>query len=469
MKNNRRKAPNRAAPAQTISALIEKPNIWSDWFASRWVGPLSWVQMAALLMRDTRPELIVDRLGPLLDSTREKVEANCRRWAGEGPDERQFELTYASYREHFLDALYDDFEGFLKTLEGNRDLEWLRDRLINTTAGAESLVWFLLNGIALAQFNGELDEAPVTPEARWLADLDFDHPSMTPGFDVVLGEFYQTFSEGFAAAAPMPENPTFSHSLDSPITDSEDPYIERLALLEARQARQAAREYVPSRDPVALPNDAWRRAMRANAWNRALDLARVPMFGWQRQIAFLLRDVSLDEMTLRTERALLEMADLTDRNAIDDAARRGHGPEDVEFGLWFKWWREHFQHWNDPLRADIERLCRPEDAAFVGDWLPRLDGVVFADFLIKCAHARLIDAKLGFGPSDERLLVSQLFEIDVDEPLVAQGLNHVTLKLFRRFRERNGGGPSYEELELNFSVDWTSPLAKDQPGAGARL
>ena len=125
MKNNRRKARNHAAPAQTISALIEKPNIWSDWFASRWIGPLSWVQMAALLMRDTRPEQIVDRLAPLLDRTREKVEANCRRWASEGPDERRIELTYASYREHFLDALYDDFERFLKTLEGNRDLEWL--------------------------------------------------------------------------------------------------------------------------------------------------------------------------------------------------------------------------------------------------------------------------------------------------------------------------------------------------------
>ena len=35
--------------------------------------------------------------------------------------------------------------------------------------------------------------------------------------------------------------------------------------VEARQARQAAREYVFTSDPVDLPEDAWRRAMRAIA------------------------------------------------------------------------------------------------------------------------------------------------------------------------------------------------------------
>ena len=61
MKNNRRKASNRVKQPDTISALIEKQNIWSEWSAGCWIGPLSWVQMAALLMRDTQPEMIVNR------------------------------------------------------------------------------------------------------------------------------------------------------------------------------------------------------------------------------------------------------------------------------------------------------------------------------------------------------------------------------------------------------------------------
>lgn len=345
----------------------------------------------------------------------------------------------------------------------------VRDRLIDSAAGAQSFIWFLLNGIAVAQIEEELEEDRIAPDARWLPMLDFYEPAYLAGDEVVLREFYETFRESFARAAPLPDKPSPSRSLESPIADSEDPYIERLAAIEARQARQAAREHVPPTDPIDLPENAWRRAMRANAWSRALDLARVPMFGWQRQIAFLLRDVSLDEVALRIERALLDMADITDRNAIEDAVARGRGPRDIGFGLWFKWWPEHFRHWNDPLRAELEQLCRAEDAGFVGDWLPRFDGAVFADFLIQCAHARVVDNQVALGPRDERLLAADLFVIDPDRPLSADGLHEMTLRLFDRFCELNGIADYDGHLALDFEIDRASPLASDQPGAGARL
>ena len=466
MKNNRRKGRERVTPSPTISALLDRPSIWSDWCASRWIGPLSWVQMAALLMRDTRPETVVDRLAPLLEGARRAIEEKCRDRAKEAPDEPQFLITYEGYRELFQDELLERYRGFLETLNGNPDLEWLRDRLIESAAGAQSFVWFLLNGIAVAQLEDELDEDRIAPDARWLAELDFDEPAYLAGDEAVLRGFYETFRESFARAAPLPDNTSPSRSLESPIADSEDPYIERLAAIEARQA---TREHVPTADPVDLPENAWRRAMRANAWSRALDLARIPMFGWQRQIAFLLRDVSLDEVALRIERALLDMADITDRNAIEDAAARGHGPEDIGFGLWFKWWREHFRHWNDPLRAQLEQLCRAEDAGFVGDWLPRFDGAVFADFLIQCAHARVVDNQLGLGAREERLLASELFVIDSDRPLSADGLHDMTVRLWDRFCERNRIADHHGHLVLDFEIDRASPLASDQPGAGARL
>ena len=469
MKNNRRKVRERVTPAQTIGALLDTPSIWSDWCASTWIGPLSWVQMAALLLRDTRPETIVDRLAPLLERARQAIEGKCREWAKNAPTEPKFLITYEGYRELFQDELLDHYRDFLTTLEGNADLEWLRDRLLESVAGAGSFVWFLLNGIAVAQLEDELDENRIAPDARWLAELDFYEPAYIAGDEVMLRAFYGTFREGFARAAPLSDTPSPYCSLESPIADSEDPYIERLSAIEARQARQAARDHVPTTDPVDLPEDAWRRAMRSNAWSRALDLARVPLFGWRRQIAFLLRDVSLDEVTLRTERALLDMAAITDRNAIEDAAARGYGPGDLGFGLWFKWWREHFRHWNDLLRAELEQLCRAEDAGFVGDWLPRFDGAVFADFLIQCAHARVVDSQLGPGPRDERLLASELFVIDSERPLSVDGLHGMTLRLWERFRERNGIADLGGHLALDFGVDGASPLASDQSGAGARL
>lgn len=126
MKNNRRKARERVTPPQTISALIDRTSIWSDWCASRWIGPLSWVQMAALLMRDTQPETIVDRLAPLLEDTRRTIEEKCHDWAKDAPAEPEFLITYEDYREHFQDELLGRYRGFLETLGGNPDLECLR-------------------------------------------------------------------------------------------------------------------------------------------------------------------------------------------------------------------------------------------------------------------------------------------------------------------------------------------------------
>ena len=51
MKNNRRKASNRVKQPDTISALIEKQNIWSEWSAGCWIGPLSWVATSTGLTR----------------------------------------------------------------------------------------------------------------------------------------------------------------------------------------------------------------------------------------------------------------------------------------------------------------------------------------------------------------------------------------------------------------------------------
>lgn len=471
MKNNRRKSRSAAQPPR-ISTQIERPNIWSDWLANTYIDPLSWVQMAALLMRDAKPETIIESLAPFLDRTRRAIEDKCREWARGAPEEPEFLITYEDYREHFQDELLEGYRDFLKTLEGNADLEWLRDRLIDNGVGSQSFIWFLLNGIAMASdelFEMALDEDRFAPDARWLADMDFDHPSMMPGDEAVIRRFYEEFRETFPRAAPLPKSPRVSILRASPIEDGDDPYIARLAALEARQARQAAREYVPTNDPVDLPEEAWRQAMRSNAWNHALDLTEVPMFSWKRQVAFMLRDVSLDEVTRRINGILREMADATAARTIEDAGKRGRKPGDIEFGHWFKWWREQFRHWNDPLRAGLEKLCRPADAGLLADTLRQFEGAIFAEFLIACVQAHVIDNPERFGDDEVDLLMAGL---SIEEPKYAlpmTGLYSVTLEIWKRFSECHGDGSFYESIELDFEVDASSPLAKDQPGREARL
>jgi hypothetical protein len=445
-----------------FSSLIEQRNVWSDWFPHDWISPLSWVQMAAILMRDTRPETVIDKLAPILEGTRDTIEASYRGLARKAPADRKMLLTYDDYREHFQDELLERYEGFLETLAGDVDLEWLRDRLLRNGAGAQSFLWFLLNGIANAAIEDELDPAMVAEEARWLAEFEFCDPAYLAGDEAVLRFFYREFRTTFPHAAPLPARPSTYPRFENPIYGDEDQYISRLKAIEDRQTRQLAREHAPTSEPVDLPADAWMRAMRTNPWSQALDFARIPPFHWQRQVAFMLRDVSLDAVSRRIETNLIEMAETTASRALEEAETHGRSIENIDFGLWYRWWREHFRHWQDPLRLTLERMCQPDDASLLGDWLARFESAVFADFVIGCAHANTVLKRIGTRTFDGESGSERLFIGGGDRPLQPYGLHDITLELWKRFCRNNGISDRGEFYALDFEVNWESPLAAHQ-------
>ncbi|RJY06940.1 hypothetical protein [Aurantiacibacter aquimixticola] len=102
-------------------------------------------------------------------------------------------------------------------------------------------------------------------------------------------------------------------------------------------------------------------------------------------------------------------------------------------------------------------------------WLPRFDGAVFANFLIQSAHARVIDARLGIGSRDERLLASQLFNVESETSLSANGLYAMTLRFWERFCECHGIDDHGGHIILDFGVDGGFVLSSDQPGSETRL
>lgn len=451
-----------------VSSLIEDANVWSDWLPASWIGPLSWVQMAALFPRNTSPETILEHLASLLEETKDAVEERLVKWAADAADDKAVLITYEGYRELFHDHLLEHYRSFLSALGGSEDLEWLRDRLIRSAAGAQSFVWFLLNGIATAQIEDKLDIDAISRKSRWLAELDFYEPAMLAGDEVVLQTFYTAFQVSFAGAAPLPDRPLPSSSPDDPITDSEEPYFSRLAAIERRQTRQRSCAYEFASKSIDLSSDIWCGSKQQNAWDHALDLAKVPQFGWQRQLAFMLRDVSLDEVVLRTERTLIEMADVTSRNVIEDVSAKGLQPHDVRFGVWFKWWREHFRHWHDPLRTQFEQLYVSQDAAFVADWMPRFESAVFANFLVQCCHGRVYENRFGIGERDERLSACELFAVDGVRPSYALDLHIITLRLWERFCNQNEIADYGGEMVFDFEVDGRVLLASEQPRRGIR-
>ncbi len=206
-----------------------------------------------------------------------------------------------------------------------------------------------------------------------------------------------------------------------------------------------------------LPETAWYDAMCGNPWNAALDLARVPKVDWQRQIAFMLRDVPLPEVAVHVEAALLVMAELTTASAIAHAGDGDKPRSEAAFSAWFKWWQEHFRHWDDPLRTALEPLCRPADAQTVAALLRHFQPAVFVDFLIRCSHAHTIIERIaGQGRAH-----SELFDFVSDAPLKVMGLEDMTGRLWRRFCRSRG----IEDLPMDpvpdFGVNWHAPFVPD--------
>lgn len=446
------------APSVAISALLDQPNVWSDWQADLYIGPLSWVRMAALLVRSLSPEEVINALAPPLAGMRDELEAEIVRYAANPPDNVQHSVNLAGYRAFFEDKVPECFEAFMGRLDGGEDLIWLRERIARDSVWEQSFLWFFLNGIAHASLYGLLDLDKVNEEARWLVEIEFYEPARMAADQYVIRHFYGDLSERYDFAAPPPDEFRDHSKPIDPFSDWEDDWLTRRRAIDDRWERQLNRSHMPVAGELNWPADACLQAKWKNPWDRALDVARVPAFDWRRDVAVKLRDIPLGEVAIAVDKALLEMADVTARAVIERADERGRDRSEIRFGDWFLFWRENFRHGTDPLRAELNEFCITDDAAFVGDWLPRFEPAVFGDFLIRAVHGHVVERALGFRRKDEPKLMTVLFELNSHQPNRAMGLEDMTQHLWRRFADQYGVKTDSSELWCNFEVDWNVPM-----------
>lgn len=445
-----------------LSLIFAEPNVWSDWHADQYIGPLSWVRLVALLSRDLTPDNVLNSLAPVLKKTRDQIEEDIAACAQQAPAEIKHVIRFQGYKDYFHDALPQHFHAFLDTLDGNADLEFLREIASSNLLWSQSLLWFFLNGIAHASVYGRIRLDKVDDVARWLAELEYLEPSLMPGDEYLLRHFFEGFCEKFERTEPLSETYAARDVLEDPSSMWEDDYVSRRRSHDDRWERQLMRTHCTPPHPVELPGDAWVRHLGRNEWDQALDLARVSSFGWRRQAAFMLRDVSLLDVAVKLEPALIAMADATDQRVLEWAEDHGIANSEIGFGAWFAQWREHFRHWHDPLRTIVNELCAADDASFLADWLPQFEPAVFADFLIQCAHARLYEDALSINRKVSCVSKSELFGIETCRPAKFMDLEDLSRKLWNRFRERHGVGSDPAEVWCSFGVDMNLPLERDQ-------
>lgn len=122
-------------------------------------------------------------------------------------------------------------------------------------------------------------------------------------------------------------------------------------------------------------------------WLSGINYQRDGLISWRNHLAYMLRDVSVEDVGNGLVQALAAMEILTTAAISDQYEIDPDGCSDFGFSDWLPFWREHFRHWHDPVRMMLGNLCQSPDARKFADVLSLVDGEVLLDFLLPpCCH-----------------------------------------------------------------------------------
>ncbi|MDF1834996.1 MAG: hypothetical protein P1U62_08960 [Alteraurantiacibacter sp. bin_em_oilr2.035] len=441
--------------SSSLSAMLDKPNIWSDWLVNQEIGPLSWARLAAILVRRQTPEAIAAFLAPAIAQARATCDENAIYYGERAPEAWDFPVTYRGYRDDMLETLEDPLNEALRGMQGDAEVRWLIEHISERRPWGVSFLWLFLGGIAYAMAEDRFDADKLPENARWLAEIDLPDPRIEPADEYLLRHFYQDLTTRCPRALPLDEFVEPEHNWQDPFNDpSVDDYLSRMAAFERMSIRNLGRLFSARENITDLSEDAWARYQDGSDWDRLLDIAAVPRFDWRRQVAFLLREVPVSELFQRLDRAIMEMEEQTETAVLDQHRDKGKPVNAISFGDWFGQWREHFRHWHDPLRTVLSDLCVGQDADMLAHFLPHMDSAIMANFLIGVCDAYVTNIEWGLPSARNVAPKSDVFRVRSRMETDQAPLPRLTAELWGRFCDKYDIGRSEDGVWCNFDVDF---------------
>ena len=201
-----------ADPNTTASSLLDEPNPWSDWMAGFDVERLSWMRLAAMLLRDVPISVVVNRLATGL-AIRQAIQAATVAEAFEdlGDDDRR-EVDWTFWLEHWNGAGRTPFDDLMVELDEvvfapyDAELQLTMWRTGDGSVTPRAILWFLLSAIR-GWAARTIYAGTVKPGARWLLDLHRGDRADADPLAALLAHFYDEFrATGYAPTRPLPDD-----------------------------------------------------------------------------------------------------------------------------------------------------------------------------------------------------------------------------------------------------------------------
>lgn len=194
-----------------VADLLREPNPWSDWMADWKVERLSWMRLAAMLLRAVPIAMVANRLATGL-AARQAFDAEVLLEMFEDDEDCVGrEVDWAFWLERWSQDNHNPHDEVVVELDRElfasfgAELGVGRARQEDGTVTPRALLWFLLSAIrGWAERAGDVSD--VKPAARWILQLHEGDRADADPVAALLAHFYDRFKAGgYAPTRPLPD------------------------------------------------------------------------------------------------------------------------------------------------------------------------------------------------------------------------------------------------------------------------
>jgi hypothetical protein len=214
--------------------------------------------------------------------------------------------------------------------------------------------------------------------------------------------------------------------------------------------------YRPKRPSMPrIPHDALVRILTDNIWTPNIRLKEDGLISWRHSAAAAMRDVHVESVAELLADAIERMEILTWERLIAAFEEQPRTDAAFEFQDWYAVWREHFDHWDDPVRSIIAGLCYTPDGLDFAKRLHAADGQVLLDFTLEACLSWSMMQRMGERAGLKGHPVAARFPMTLEDDGHDRPITLLYRELYARFTANVVFAylPAPEVLDLGLNFD----------------